>query len=234
MDWMRTYETLFAVSLCQFIVLIALARLRRLLPPLLHKGPLLCLSGIPFGTVFDLVIGRYYGVFSYPYASFFFLCLNGLLSYGFAICSAWLFPCRVHRHFSPILRVAGAAVAACVIVSAYVMNSTTNVTLMHLFVTGSEILIFTEAVALSFGRVGPILALARRDFRSLPSLILASIAVGATYEAANSYFGLWSWHALVFGWTGEVMVVLLGYFVLFHPMLILSRLLMGDPSPARA
>jgi hypothetical protein len=233
MDWIRMYDNLFAVSLCQFIVLLVLAALRKSVGPLLHKGPLLCLSGIPFGAAFDLVIGRYHGVFSYPHDSFIFLCLNGLLSYGPAICSAWLFPSRVHQHSSPTLRIGGALVAACVIVFAYLANPTTNVTLIDLFVIGSEILIFAEALALLFGRVGPILALAMHDFRSLPSLILASIAVGATYEAANSYLGLWSWHPLVSGWMGEAIVVFLGYFVLFHPMLILSRLLMGDPSPTR-
>jgi hypothetical protein len=231
MDWIWLYPNLFGVSLCQFIVLLTLARFRKSLGPLLRKAPLLCLFGIPFGATFDLGIGRYQGIFSYSYASFVFLCFNGFFSYGPAICSAWLFPCRIHRHFSPTLRVGGLALVGCVIVYTFSTNSTTSVTLMHLFVTGSKILICAEGLALFFCRIGPIVALAIHDFRSLLSLILTSITVGAIYETTNSYFDLWSWDPLVSGsgWMGEVIIVVLGYFVLFHPMLILSRLLMGDP-----
>lgn len=46
----------------------------------------LLLLGIPFGFVFDLVVGKYFGIFNY-YLGFniIFIIINGLFSYGIAL-----------------------------------------------------------------------------------------------------------------------------------------------------
>jgi hypothetical protein len=54
-----------------------------------------CLVGLPFGIVFDLVIGQTVGVFTYTIGfPFWFLVINGLLSYGFMAANVFL----LHRH----------------------------------------------------------------------------------------------------------------------------------------
>ncbi len=47
--------------------------------------------GLPFGIVFDLIIGKYVGMFSYTFGfSIWFLIINGLFSYGFMIANVYL------------------------------------------------------------------------------------------------------------------------------------------------
>lgn len=55
--------------------------------PLLMKS---CLVGIPFGVVFDLVIGHYAGVYTYALGfSWPFLLINGMFSYGLMMATVW-------------------------------------------------------------------------------------------------------------------------------------------------
>lgn len=61
----------------------------------LKQGMLL---GLPFGVVFDLVIGKYFGLFTYVLGyDLWFLIINGIFSYGFMITNVILF-----RKYAPV------------------------------------------------------------------------------------------------------------------------------------
>ena len=58
----------------------------------LRKGMLL---GLPFGIVFDLVVGEHFGLFDYQFGyDIRFLIINGIFSYGFMLANVIL----LHRH----------------------------------------------------------------------------------------------------------------------------------------
>lgn len=47
--------------------------------------------GLPFGVIFDLVIGRSVGMFDYTFGyTWWFLTMNGLFSYGFMVANVYL------------------------------------------------------------------------------------------------------------------------------------------------
>lgn len=55
----------------------------------LKKGVII---GLPFGITFDLIVGKYFSVFTYEIGfPLWFLVLNGLLSYGFMFANVFLF-----------------------------------------------------------------------------------------------------------------------------------------------
>ncbi len=55
--------------------------------------------GLPFGIVFDLIVGKSFGVFEYRLGfDIWFLALNGLLSYGFMMANVLLLHDHSVRH----------------------------------------------------------------------------------------------------------------------------------------
>lgn len=50
-----------------------------------------CFVGLPFGIIFDLIVGKYLGIFHYELGFvWWFLIINGILSYGFMIANILL------------------------------------------------------------------------------------------------------------------------------------------------
>ena len=72
-----------AVILTQFLLFIVHAYYEKRISDIPH---ILCWSiiiGIPFGILFDIVVGEFFGLYSYQLGSgAFFLTINGALSYG--------------------------------------------------------------------------------------------------------------------------------------------------------
>jgi hypothetical protein len=53
------------------------------------------LAGLPFGILFDLIVGLHIGIFTYPVGfPLWFLIINGIFSYGFMIANVFL----LHNH----------------------------------------------------------------------------------------------------------------------------------------
>lgn len=96
---MHLWANFWFVALIQFVVFLFLARKRRLSTRRIFSLLCLCLSGgLIFGFLFDLIVGRYFGVFSYqlPSSALFYL-TNDALSYGLAMAAVALFPRDIRR-----------------------------------------------------------------------------------------------------------------------------------------
>jgi hypothetical protein len=200
-------------------------------------GRLLCLAllGTALGIVFERLMGAVWNIFLYPDVpqTVTFLLLNSLFSYGTALITAWLLPCRMGTHGSTWLRLL-AAVSLAALIGAFVLLGLADTPqLLRVFVVGALTVAAAELSAVILGRVGPLLAVTRRQFAPLACLALCSIAIGLIYEAANYLFPLWRWNLGpdIPDWAAEALVIGFGYFVLIHPMLVLSRAVCGEPRP---
>lgn len=227
------YFHLAAIVFAQFAVVAALCRWRGRKWNWRRLLGLLAVS-VPIGSAFDLIIGRHGEVFSYPSVgqSLPFLFLNSLLSYGAAACTAWLLPCKLPHHEG---RAAGAVIAGSAAVAGFVLLELAIASpLLEVLFLSLAILTAAEVTAVAFGQLGPIAALAMGQPATAICLITSSAVVGAIYEGANELFPLWRWHlGLLSPAITETLIVFFGYFVLLHPMFIISRTMFGEPHYSR-
>ncbi len=225
------YYHLAAIVAVQLAIAVALAvrRGRQSWRP--HLLLALLAAGIPVGLAFDVLIGHYGDVFSYPEAglSLTFLLVNSIFSYGAALFTAWFLPCRLTPYDGGRVRpiVGGVIfVAALIYIQTLVPSSLFSACLVGVSIVGGS-----EVLAVAFGKLGPIAGIRTGSFAPLTCLASWSIVVGATYEFANGLFPLWRWHLGRFSVPiTECLIVLFGYFVLLHPMFILSRVMLGERS----
>jgi hypothetical protein len=231
-------RNLFLIFAIQCIAFIALLRLFGRTFPSLSKIFAVAALGALFGFAYDSVLGAYGRVFEYPDVSCvgLFLALNAVLSYGVAACTAWILPCTTNSHRSSMARVvAGAAllVLALGVLGALASQQAIQLSpLVRAFSIGILIVSAVELAAVVFWRLGPILRMTWGEFGPFACLVVWSAVVGAIYEAANLLCPLWQWNLgpnMPF-WTEEAIIVALGYFVLFHPLLVVSRTICGEPS----
>jgi len=196
----------------------------------------LLVIGIPVGLFFDSAIGDRYEVFSYPEfgESKLFVLTNSLLSYGVALCTAWFFPCRVSVSLSRSGGRTGLMILIAVVLFVS-MDKLGDLNVMQRAVlSGIAILLLGETLAMARCVYGPLSLLLLGDWRPFLCLEVCSVIVGVLYEAANFAFPLWRWHLdpdLPY-WASEAVIVTFGYFVLFHPMFIVSRLVVEKPQEA--
>ena len=129
----------------------------------------------------------------------------------------------IHAHENPSSLVGG--VLICTLCLAIISPAHT---LWLMFSWGAVVLSASELLLCHGGKVGPILAfLIFRDYRPLLTLISFSIVVGSIYETVNMLFPFWVWLP---GSSGSsliiaIVIVLLGYFVLFYPLAALYILI---------
>jgi hypothetical protein len=193
----------------------------------------LALLGTCMGVVFERLMGAVWNIFLYPDVpqTVAFLLLNSAFSYGTALITAWLLPCAMATHGSKRLRLLAAAGLAALVGIFVVLGLADTPQLVRVFVVGALTVTAAELSAAILGHVGPLLAITRRQFSPLACLALCSIVIGLIYEAANFLFPLWRWNLGpdIPDWAAETLVIAFGYFVLIHPMLVLSRAICGEP-----
>jgi hypothetical protein len=200
-------------------------------------GRLLCLTllGTGMGVIFERLMGAVWNVFVYPEVpqTVAFLLLNSLFSYGTALITAWLLPCRMGTHGSTWLRLLAAACLAAMIGAFVLLGLADTPQLVRVFAVGALTVTAAELCAVILGRIGPLLAVTRGQFSPLACLTLCSLVIGLIYEAGNYLFPLWRWNLgpAIPDWAAETLVIGFGYFVLIHPMLVLSRAVCGEPRP---
>jgi hypothetical protein len=225
MDWVNFS---YVVS-GQFVILLALAHLRRAglsqIYFILWRSMLL---GLPFGLLYDILIGESQAVFYYSGVpdNWIFIAINGSLSYGFAIATAWLLPIALQRHQSGGLRLTGAILCITAVALLFVYLVFSLSTLVTMFAIGAILTLSSEGLSLLAGYIGPVYSLSRHNYQPIIRLWLASIGIGTLYELLNWLFPLWHWQeaSVMLHWHLEIIIVLFGYFTLFLPMLVLSRL----------
>jgi hypothetical protein len=230
MDCMAAWFNFLGIVGGQLVILLALAYVwnvgMRMTYTVLWRSMLL---GLPLGFLYDLLIGRTQLVFFYSGvpAGWLFLALNGALSYGFAIATARLMPITLPRLHKRDIRMTGVLLCMIAIALLFLPALFARHPLAVMFVTGTIVILCSEGVALLSGYSGPLYSLLQRNARPVMQLWLASVGIGALYEILNALFPLWHWQTggSLPHWGVELLIVLFGYFVLFLPMLVLSRLL---------
>jgi hypothetical protein len=187
------------------------------------------------GVGFEQLMGAAWNIFLYPDVpqTVAFLLLNSAFSYGAALITAWLLPCATATHDSNGLRLLAAAGLAALVGIFVPLGLGDIPQLIRVFVAGALTVTAAELSAAILGHVGPLLAITRAQFLPLACLALCSAVIGSIYETANYLFPLWRWNLGpdIPNWTAETLVIVFGYFVLLHPMLVLSRALCGAPRP---
>lgn len=193
--------------------------------------------GSAIGFVFDIAVGSLQDVFVYyiPQTIGFTL-VNGVLSYGTAMATASVFPVDLQSIRTSLishLKVRDTfAVILLLVLSTILLVYRMPSAVLRIFVVGCVIIAIGEFVALLYKRLGPIFQALGGDYRAIASLWLFSVVVGLAYELTNHFFPVWVWVSL----SGlpqpysDVLIVGFGYVVLFHPMLVIARLICLCPA----
>jgi hypothetical protein len=175
-------------------------------------------SGVIFGVVFDELIGSKLQIFQYYIHSLAFNVLNGALSYGLAIATALRFsPKPISAQHLPVCRGFTILALTCIVFLGVFLWLPSPLTLAA--AVGCIVIAADEAFEIYvFGTIGPILEVATGSLRHMTHNWGTAILVGCIYEVGNYAFPVWRWwfagnaEALWF----ELVIVVLGYLVLFH------------------
>lgn len=176
------------------------------------------ISGIVFGIVFDELVGRRLQIFQYYIHSSAFIIINGALSYGLAVATALRFSPKPisaqHLPLRPGLAILG---STCIVFLGVFLLLPSPLTLAA--AVGCIVIAAGEVFEIfAFGTVGPALEVTSGSLRHVAHNWGTAILVGCIYELGNYAFPVWRWW--FFGspatlWF-ELIIVVLGYVVLFH------------------
>ncbi|HUJ44102.1 MAG TPA: hypothetical protein VLW52_10885 [Opitutaceae bacterium] len=223
-----------AVVAVQLVLLVVVARIRRGGRSEVVRALAVGLgAGLVLGAAFDLIIGSAQGVFSYhlpPAAVFIFA--NGLLSYGLACATAWFFPVVLTLAAPDVRRRGGVILALAAAAAVVLLTGPWTVPAWgRMMASGAAILATGELGVTVLGRTGPLLQCVQGNCSSLLGLWRWSVLTGLVYELANVFFPVWTWSALA-SWPvllREAVIVVFGYVVLCHPLVLVGRLLIARP-----
>lgn len=186
------------------------------------------LLGLPFGFLFDVLIGNGAAIFRYALPpSSLFLALNGAFSYGSAVATAALFPQVVSARWRSIRWLPPVLLFVVLIAAGGIgVGLRYGWILPRMISIGVWVVAAGEIAAALSGRAGPFYAMALGDVAPIASLCAASSAVGGIYEIANYCFPVWRWElgSVVPFWFAEGLIVMFGYVVLFHPLVVAWQL----------
>lgn len=226
----------FFIIVVQSIVLIFLATRRRKQPrySLAKVLALSLLPGIILGTFFDL-IGGIFVTHAYILApsavtplcpcglTFVQLLLNGVLSYGIAVATAYYIAQGVTTVTKNRAIILAGVPLIVLLASLYELFTLPKGTVAIFFACGFAVVSTGELLMLTRGTVGPILAaFVNRDIVTLARGWLTVILVAVSYELANHLFPFWKWVEDNGTSTTQVelLVIIFAYAGLFHPMII--------------
>jgi hypothetical protein len=227
------YLNLAIVSSIQIAVLIIVS-IRRRYGWSLHEILTLMVASIPFGFAYDLLSGWYIGAFSYPDGtwSLGFLFANAVLSYGPAICTAYLVPIEAPASslrttvFLIFLVVSTGALASSVTLSGPL--------LLRIWLISVGLISLAEVGYAARNRGGVLSQLLKNRWRPFLILFIWSVLLGLVYEGANFLFPVWSWNLSPIPQPySEVCILFGGYFVLFYTLNAVAVMVLGpNSSPA--
>jgi hypothetical protein len=185
-------------------------------------------AGLLIGIAFDVFIGALANVFTYRFRpTFLFLVLNGSCSYGVAFATVMLIPKRrahANKFLSPRFGILVAAAAFLFSIGTMFLGLDR---LVQVMILGIAVLSAGEGVAAAARRSGPVLEAFQGDPSSFIRLWVSSVCLGTVYEMANFLWPVWEWEparyiAMEIWWP---LLICFGYFVLFHPMWVVSAVL---------
>ncbi len=195
------------------------------------------IAGVLFGFAFDSVFGVL-GLFTYTLQSpgslygtgltLPMLVLNGLLSYGIAFATVYfLLPKRNKSRKLAHKNMYIFGMLILVFVPSYLLYVTSK-SVYSLFLGGVAVILLGEMLALLFNEKGIFLSLiVDKKYTAFVIFWINCISIGLLYEAVNYLFPFWVWlpgvfysHVII-----ETLVIVFGYVVLFHPMMIFWQLM---------
>lgn len=190
-------------------------------------------AGLLIGLAMDLFLGRQQGVFAYRLdQDLAFLVLNGLCGYGPAVATAWLFPVSLGELPRSRSRATAAGAGAGAVIVLGIEALLPLPALASAFLLGGAVLLLGEAVCAALARSGPLVEAMSGKPGAAARLWLYSALVGALYELLNWVWPVWQWRILDSSPASqEALMIVLGYVVLFHPLVVVSRLALGPSDP---
>jgi len=196
------------------------------------------ISGLIFGITLDtfLII---YGVDAYIFPDIISfspigmnlrqLCINGALSYGLSIATAYYvysFSDQTERSSNRIKHVAFLILLS--VASFLAIDLIQPGTISMMFTCGVLVISMSECIALICSQKGPLLVfLESKKIMALLQIWFVIILITVAYEITNYFFPFWEWlpgtyHSKLLI---EAIIILFGYIPLFYPMLVFWQLL---------
>lgn len=155
------------------------------------------------------------------------LLVNGALSFGLAVATAKTLMTKSasiegKKRLKPAL-----LYIFLLLVTTYTMFKVISGTILMMFLLGTWIVSIGELILLSKRIMGPVTELlALRNISTSVSLWWRITLIGIFYELTNILFPFWSWlpGSIVPPSAIEIIVIVAGYYALFHPMLVFWKL----------
>ncbi len=196
------------------------------------------LFGLLFGASFDIIFGIL-GSFTYvtnlPNASItpwgltlFQLVINGIFSYGILVATAYFFVPNTNPIGKHVTKKILTILSLLTITAATLVVVFVGPGLISLFASGVVILTASELLLILRLQAGPFLSfLLKRNYKTLLRMWLQIVLLGFMLEILNYFFPFWVFlpglgynHFLL-----ETLIVLFGYIVLMHPMIIFWQII---------
>ncbi len=196
------------------------------------------IGGLVLGVFFDVVFGTL-GVFSYinPHTepginawglSVPHLIVNGILSYGLTVATAYYITPQVTRRLTGTQkRIATAGYLGALFVCVFLAMTQHN-QIIDIFLYGAVIVLGAEVLVTSLSYPGVLTSfLVYGDYLRPFRIWLCSIFIGFVYEVTNGLLPFWSWlpHSSYQRGEVEILVVVFGYVALLYPMIVLWQVL---------
>ena len=153
---------------------------------------------------------------------------NDVLSFGIAVCTMYfLLPKKIKiKRFGYKRLVSGLFTLIAVLASLLLYFVPKSI--VSLFLSGIVVISLGELIALICNENGPFLQLVRTwKLSPFVTFWVNCISIGILYECVNYFFPFWIWipgvdisHGVI-----EMLVILFGYVVLLHPIMIFWQLL---------
>jgi hypothetical protein len=158
--------------------------------------------------------------------SFEHLFFNGVLSYGLYVATLYYFQNFSKRDaakegsiYIPVILLLLGVVCTYFFIPESIIRT---MILLGLFIVS-----FGEMIAFLFGVYGPIAeVILLRKYKNFLQGYLPSVIVGVLYEVVNYFFPFWIWapHAHYSMWFIEGMILVFGYYILAHPIIVFWRI----------
>ena len=197
--------------------------------------------GLLYGIVLDILLGMA-GIFAYLPAGpqsmpveainlpVFLLILNAFVSYGLAVATTALIADFVVR--KDLTSKFSNYILATVFLIGMMGIFFSTPTSFPMMTSCGVVLIASGEILLTFSKkCGPLtLLLSENSTLSFLKLWIFSVIVGACYEIANFFFPFWMWlpSAEIPEFWIRILVILFGYFVLFHSIAVIWHLINAE------
>ncbi len=228
----------FIIVLAQFFFFLFFYVRNRTTKVSLVKMVLLSLvAGLIGGLLFDITFGML-GAYVYKVEgnkdifystglSLYQLIWNDILSFGLAVLTSYYITSKKELYKKKAIKNDVIGVLSFLVLLSIALSFLVQVGVVALFIYGVGVIAFGECLLVLRGQNGPFLSLLMtRNYSSFIVFWANTVLIGFLYEVVNYLFPFWVWlprsdysHLSI-----EILIVLFGYMVVLHPMVVFWKI----------